>query len=329
VCKLSGSSVLSNVFSNTAITELSFPNLTYRATNLNNYFQNMLQGCSNVTVHFPAEWQTAMSSWSNVTNGFGGTNTTVLFDLPNITTLDLSKITIVPAGSTAGWYKEFGKNNYSPNITSVNLSNLVAINCVSGCSYMFQGCTGITSADLSSLTAITQQYGVRSAFSGCSALTSINLSSLKTVTSASTMTNMFQSCTSLTSVSFPAFKNIINNVFGGSLLQGVTGCTVHFPSNMSGVTGISNVGGTNTTVLFDLPATVILTGANTVEYERNPKYDTATALAWRVKDGGTDEEPIIDWTPFYTSGTTDPQTSDTIYSDSACTVAVTTISSIA
>ena len=31
----------------------------------------MLQGCSNVTVHFPAEWETTMSTWSNVTAGFG------------------------------------------------------------------------------------------------------------------------------------------------------------------------------------------------------------------------------------------------------------------
>lgn len=46
-----------------------------------NYFANMLYGCSNVTVHFPANMQTTMRNWSSVLNGFGGTNTTTLWDL--------------------------------------------------------------------------------------------------------------------------------------------------------------------------------------------------------------------------------------------------------
>ena len=111
------------------------------------------------------------------------------------------------------------------------------------------------------------------------------------------------------------------------MLDGVTGCTVHFPSNIQSVIGswasvTSGFGGTNTTVLFDLPATVTLTGANSVDYQRNPNYDTGTALAWY---NGTDGYEV----PFYTSGTSDPTTGATIYSDSACTTAVTTISSIA
>ncbi len=44
-------------------------------------FNNMLQNCTNVTVHFPMAIQSTIGSWSNVTAGFGGTNTTVLFDL--------------------------------------------------------------------------------------------------------------------------------------------------------------------------------------------------------------------------------------------------------
>jgi len=42
----------------------------------------MLSGCSNVTVHFPSNLQSVIGSWYDVQNGFGGTNTTVLFDLP-------------------------------------------------------------------------------------------------------------------------------------------------------------------------------------------------------------------------------------------------------
>ena len=111
------------------------------------------------------------------------------------------------------------------------------------------------------------------------------------------------------------------------MLRGVTGCTVHFPSNIQSVIGswasvTGGFGGTNTTVLFDLPATVTLTGANSVDYQRDPNYDTGTALAWYNETDGYD-------VPFYTSGTSDPTVGTTIYSDSSCTTAVTTISSIA
>ena len=48
-------------------------------------FSGMLSGCANVTVHFPIRIQSTIGSWSDVTNGFGDTNTTVLFDI--VTTL--------------------------------------------------------------------------------------------------------------------------------------------------------------------------------------------------------------------------------------------------
>lgn len=44
-------------------------------------FDSMLYGCTGVTVHFPMAIQSTIGSWSSVTGGFGGTNTTVLFDL--------------------------------------------------------------------------------------------------------------------------------------------------------------------------------------------------------------------------------------------------------
>jgi hypothetical protein len=89
--------------------------------------------------------------------------------------------------------------------------------------------------------------------------------------------------------------------------------------------GYPNFGGTNTVVLFDQPATNTLTGADSKTYTRNPKYDTQTALAWKIGAYGT-----TDFTPaYYTNGVTNPVINDTIYSDSACTTAETTISSIA
>ena len=216
-------------------------------------------------------------------------------------------------------------------ITSVDLSSLTTISGLSGCQNMFASCTGLTSVDLSSLTTVSGNNGCQNMFSGCTSLASVDLSSLATITGSNAYRTTFYNCTSLTSLSFPALTSTsfgsYTNQFN-SMLSGITGCTVHFPSNLQSVIGswsdvTSGFGGTNTTVLFDLPATVILTGANYVNYERNPKYDTATALGWYIN--GTDRFA----TQYYTSGTADPQVGDTIYSDSACTTAVTTISSIA
>ena len=44
-------------------------------------FYNMLVGVTGCTVHFPKRIQSTISSWSDVINGFGGTNTVVLYDI--------------------------------------------------------------------------------------------------------------------------------------------------------------------------------------------------------------------------------------------------------
>lgn len=46
-----------------------------------NQFNSLVSGCTNVTVHFPMAIQSTIGSWTSVTDGFNGTNTTVLFDL--------------------------------------------------------------------------------------------------------------------------------------------------------------------------------------------------------------------------------------------------------
>ena len=46
-----------------------------------NQFNGMLGNTSGVTVHFPMRIQATIGSWADVTAGFGGTNTTVLFDI--------------------------------------------------------------------------------------------------------------------------------------------------------------------------------------------------------------------------------------------------------
>ena len=41
----------------------------------------MLQSVTGCIVHFSSNLQSVIGSWADVTAGFGGTNTTVLFDL--------------------------------------------------------------------------------------------------------------------------------------------------------------------------------------------------------------------------------------------------------
>lgn len=66
----------------TSLSSVSFPAVTSSSFGgWQSHFNNMLRGCTGVTVHFPAAIQSTIGSWSDVRNGFGGTNTTVLFDL--------------------------------------------------------------------------------------------------------------------------------------------------------------------------------------------------------------------------------------------------------
>lgn len=62
------------------IASIRFPVLTNLGSETNQ-FNNMLQDVTGCTVHFPAALQSTLSSWSDVQNGFGGTNTIVLYDL--------------------------------------------------------------------------------------------------------------------------------------------------------------------------------------------------------------------------------------------------------
>lgn len=65
---------------------LSFPSLTSTSFgSRTNQFTEMLSGIDNCVVHFPSNLQSVIGSWDDVLGGFGGNNTTVLFDLPATT----------------------------------------------------------------------------------------------------------------------------------------------------------------------------------------------------------------------------------------------------
>ena len=78
-----GNSAMSQCFAGTQLSSLSLPSLNSSSFgNYTNQFYNMLQGVTSCTVHFPSNLESVIGSWPDVTNGFGGINTTVLFDLP-------------------------------------------------------------------------------------------------------------------------------------------------------------------------------------------------------------------------------------------------------
>lgn len=247
----------------------------------------------------------------------------------NLQTADLSSVTII-SQDNAGYYMFYEDTS----LQTVNLSSLKTLGGGGGFRFALAGCTSLTNANMSSLTTLGNSSGVmEGVFIGCTSLTSYVFESLKKLYGSDALKRAFANCTNLTSLSFPALNNTSFNSRTDqftNMCQNIPNITLHFPSNIqstiAGLSGYSTTapfGAISGTILFDLPATNILTGANSVNYERNPKYDTATALSWRV------ENTDVDTTAYYTSGTTDPAVSDTIYSDAACTTAVTTISSIA
>lgn len=137
--------------------------------------------------------------------------------------------------------------------------------------------TALVSVDLPALTTIdTDDLGnfFNSTFSGSGVkevlFTGLSYFADEATYVRSDFANAFKSCTG-THIYFNALNShSFNGGYNRSfflLLNGATNCTIHFPSNLSGNTVIDNgngtwvancnagFGGTNTTVLFDLPAT--------------------------------------------------------------------------
>ena len=179
------------------------------------------------------------------------------YNCTGLTSVDLSSLTTI-SGSEAMHTAFYG----CTGLTSVDLSNLATISGNLAMYDAFFGCTGLISVNLSSLTTISGDYAMYQAFRDCTGLTSVSFPSLTNM-SGYAMLYTFRSCTSIASISFPALTSTsfgsYNTQFN-NMLYGVTGCTVHFPSNLQSVIGswsdvTAGFGGTDTTVLWDLPST--------------------------------------------------------------------------
>lgn len=148
-------------------------------------------------------------------------------------------------------------------LISADLSSLTTVNSANAMYYCFSSCTNLTSADLPSLTTISGSQAMYYCFSDCINLTSVDLSSLTTISGSYAMASCFVRCRKLTELRFQSLQSFGTNTSTvnqfNNMLSGVTGCTLHFPSNMQSEverrTGYPNFGGTNTVILFDLPPT--------------------------------------------------------------------------
>ena len=253
---------------NNYVTSINFNNLHSVG---NNGLYWTFRGCTNLTstglnnvtsirdhgLYYTFQGCTSLTSTGldNVTS-IGNSGLGRAFDgCTNLTSIGLDNITNIGDG---GLFHTFST---CTGLTSVKFPKLQSIG-DSGLNGTFFGCTNLTSVDLSSLQSIGD-YGLNGMFSRCTNLASVDLSSLQSIGGRYILNNTFYNCTSLTSISFPSLNS---NSFGSAtdqfenMLQGVTGCTVHFPSNLESVIGdwsdvTQGFGGYNTTVLFDLPAT--------------------------------------------------------------------------
>ena len=256
----------------TLITKNITANGTYNASSDN------ADGYSSVTV--------------NVSGGGGGigipreVSATGLYRAPS---LNSSFTFSLPSNATdVGAYSMYAAFYNSSGLTSVDCSSLTTISHDYAMYYACYNCQHLEEADFSNLTTISGASAMYYAFQKCPSLSSIKFRNLTTISGSSAMYGVCYQCTGLSLVSFPklatvgdkalqrAFSNsalqwlyfpsLNSNSFGNkttqfnNMLQGVTGCTVHFPSNLQSVIGswssvITGFSGTNTTVLFDLPAT--------------------------------------------------------------------------
>lgn len=182
----------------------------------------------------------------------------------NIPSADLRSLTAIC--SMQGAAQMFAGND---KLASVNLSSLTTISGSNACMSMFDGCDILSNVSLPALTTVSGGYTCRGMFSNCTSLTSMTFPSLNSINSSYAFQNMFSGCTSLTSLSFPA---LTSSSFGTNrnqfqyIISGVTGCTIHFPSNfdpdnpnktfdVTTLAGYPNFGGTNTALAYDLTAT--------------------------------------------------------------------------
>lgn len=80
---VNGTAPMRNIFQRRDGLTINFPAFNSNTFGVQTtYLDNIVAGAVGCTVHFPSNMQAIIGNWNSVQNGFGGTNTTVLWDLP-------------------------------------------------------------------------------------------------------------------------------------------------------------------------------------------------------------------------------------------------------
>lgn len=175
-------------------------------------------------------------------------------NMKNLRNVNLSNIETI--GSSGDLNSAF---QYCTGLKTVDFSGLTTNNSTHTFYYLCRGCTSLESINFHNLKKATA-WSMMYLCSGCTALNSVDFSSLEEVNGSQALDRAFENCTSLKNISFPSLTadGVGTGAYGLSgMLRGVTGCTVHLPSDLKDVIGSSTTitngfGGTSTTVLFDI-----------------------------------------------------------------------------
>lgn len=168
------------------------------------------------------------------------------------TFINLTGITTINQDITLA-YGYYGSTGLAGKIS---FGDVEKISCTECCLHMCDGCTNITSVEFNKLSSIKVSGVFKYAFANCTNLTDIYFPSLN-------------------ADSFGTYTDQFNN-----MLSGVTGCIVHFPMAISQyLSELQDVqegfGGTDTSVVYDLPAYERDTSGDLIYNEETGKFEPA------------------------------------------------------
>ena len=245
-----------------SLTEFKLPD---DAVTIDSNTQNVLKACfifNNSYSEGPAWTQTI--NFNNLQSVYGPNS---FYDMctysSSVTSVTAPELEYINAESA--FYRAFFT---CPNITSCSFPKLKEIRGSYACHSMFTGCESLDTVDFSSLEVIGEDpqdpsYLAAAALLLGTKVETIRFPSLKYIYPYQACWRMFMNCYSLKDVYFnslrsDAFGTEYNNQFL-ALVQNTTGVKLHFPSNLSSViptlSNYPDFNGTNTVILYDLPAT--------------------------------------------------------------------------
>lgn len=192
------------------------------------------------------------ADFSNVTNLTGNSAFRSSFTNTPLESFEMNYVTSASQNSFANCFDRCS------NLTYFSMSGLEDCG-FAALSYVCNGCQALTHFDLSNLKVLSGASAFFGAFRNCKSLTTCSFPSLTTINGNGDFVNCWRDASNISSIYFNSLTTVTStqtNAFM-SALAGVDGCTVHFNSSVQATIGTwanvtSGMGGTNTTILFDL-----------------------------------------------------------------------------